>query len=83
MEQYNRRYKFICTVTQPKKSRMAWRRETGRISIQKLSKWFPDLSIPIYYIAGPPAMVTGVRGMLTGAGVAEGGIRAEQFYGYQ
>jgi ferredoxin-NADP reductase len=48
-----------------------------------LSKWFPDLSIPIYYIAGPSAMVTGVRGMLTGAGVAEAGIRAEQFYGYQ
>jgi ferredoxin-NADP reductase len=83
MEQYNRRYKFICAVTQPKKSRMAWRGETGGISIQMLSKWFPDLSIPIYYIVGPPAMVTGVRGTLTGAGVAEGDIRAAQFYGYE
>jgi ferredoxin-NADP reductase len=83
MEQYNRRYKFICTVTRPQKSRMACRGETGRISIQLLSKWFPDLSVPIYYIAGPPAMVTGVRGMLIGAGVSEEDIRAEEFYGYE
>jgi ferredoxin-NADP reductase len=83
MEQFNRRYKLICTVTQPEKSRMAWLGETGRISIQMLSKWIPDLSVPIYYIAGPPAMVTGVRQMLVGSGVAEEDIRAEEFYGYE
>jgi ferredoxin-NADP reductase len=83
MEQYNRRYKLICTVTQPEKSRMSWLGETGRISIQLLSKWIPDLSVPIYYIAGPPGMVTGVCQMLIGAGVAEEDIRAEEFYGYE
>ena len=83
MEQRNRRYKFICTVTQPRKSRTAWRGETGRISIQLLSKWRPDLSVPFYYIAGPPGMVTGVRQMLICAGVAEEDIRAEEFYGYK
>src|ERR1700740_3603737 len=46
MEQYNMRYKFICTVTQPEKARMPWRGETGRISIEMLSKWIPDLRIP-------------------------------------
>jgi ferredoxin-NADP reductase len=83
MEEYNRRYKLICTVTQPEESRMAWLGETGRISMQMLSKWIPDLGVPIYYIAGPPAMVTGVRQMLVGAGVAEEDIRAEEFYGYE
>jgi ferredoxin-NADP reductase len=83
VEQYNRRYKLICTVTQPEKSRMAWLGETGRISMQMLSKWIPDLSVPIYYIAGPPAMVTAVRQMLVGSGVAEEDIRAEEFYGYE
>jgi ferredoxin-NADP reductase len=83
MEQHNSRYKFICTVTQPKKSRIAWRGATGRISIKLLSKRILDLSLPIYYIAGPPAMVTGVRQMLIGAGVAEEDIRAEEFYGYE
>jgi ferredoxin-NADP reductase len=83
MEQFNRRYKLICTVTQPEKSRMSWLGETGRISLQLLSKWIPDLSVPIYYIAGPPGMVTGVRQMLIGAGVAEEDVRAEEFYGYE
>jgi ferredoxin-NADP reductase len=41
------------------------------------------MSVPIYYIAGPPAMVNGVRQMLIGAGVAEEDIRAEEFYGYE
>ena len=76
-------HKLICTVTQPQRTRMLWRGETGRISIQLLSKWIPDLSVPIYYIAGPPAMVNGVRQMLIGAGVAEEDIRAEEFYGYE
>jgi ferredoxin-NADP reductase len=67
MEQYNTHYKFICTVTQPERTRMLWRGETGRISIHLLSKWIPDLSVPIYYIAGPPGMVTGIRQMLIGA----------------
>ena len=83
MEQYNRRYKLICTVTQPEKSRMSWLGETGRISMQMLSKWIPDLSVPIYYIAGPPQMVTGVRQMLVDSGVDEEDIRAEEFYGYE
>ena len=83
MEQFNRRYKLICTVTQPERTRTLWRGETGRISIQLLSKWIPDLSVPIYYIAGPPAMVNGVRQILIGAGVADEDIRAEEFYGYE
>ena len=83
MERYNGRYKLICTVTQPEKASMSWRGETGRISIEMLSKWIPDLSVPIYCIAGPPAMVTGVRNMLIGSGIAEEDIRAEEFSGYE
>jgi ferredoxin-NADP reductase len=82
MEQLNSHYKLICTVTQSGKTGMPWRGETGRISIQMLSKWIPDLSVPIYYIAGPSGMVTGVRQMLIGAGIPEENIRAEEFYGY-
>jgi ferredoxin-NADP reductase len=83
LERYNGRYKLICTVTQPEKAKMHWRGETGRISMEMLSKWIPDLSVPVYYIAGPPGMVTGVRQMLIGAGVAEEDIRAEEFCGYE
>jgi ferredoxin-NADP reductase len=83
MEQHNTRYKLICTVTQPEKVKLPWRGETGRISIQMLSKWIPDLSVPIYFIAGPPGMVTGMRQILIGSGIAEEDIRAEEFSGYQ
>src|SRR5713101_873896 len=61
MERHNARYKLICTVTQPEKATMPWRGETGRISSEMLSKRILNLSVPIYYIAGPPGMVTGVR----------------------
>lgn len=82
MERHNGRYKLICTITQPEKVKTPWRGETGRISIEMLSKWTPDLSVPMYYIAGPPEMVTGTRDMLMGAGIPEGDIRAEEFAGY-
>jgi ferredoxin-NADP reductase len=83
MERYNGLYKLICTVTQPEKVRMPWRGETGRISIEMLSKWIPDLRVPIYYIAGPPRMVTGMRQLLIGSGISEDDIRAEEFAGYE
>jgi len=83
MEQYNTRYKLICTVTQPEEAKTPWPGETGRISIEMLSQWIPDLSVPIYYIAGPADMVSGVRQMLISSGIAEEDIRAEEFYGYE
>ena len=37
---------------------------------------------PIYYIAGPPAMVAGARQTLGEVGVDEDDIRREEFAGY-
>jgi ferredoxin-NADP reductase len=36
----------------------------------------------IYYIAGPPAMVSEMRKMLVASGVDEDDIRTEEFAGY-
>jgi ferredoxin-NADP reductase len=83
MEQFNERYKLICTVTQPEKAKAPWHGDTGRISIEMLSKWIPDLAVPVYYIAGPPEMVSGVRQILIGSGISEEDIRAEEFSGYE
>ena len=41
-----------------------------------------NLQGPIYYSAGPPAMVAAMRQMLTSAGVDEDDIRTEEFAGY-
>ena len=62
---------------------MPWQGETGRISIAMLSKWVPDLSVLIYYIAGPSGMVAGVRQMLINSGISEDDIRVEEFAGYE
>jgi len=40
------------------------------------------LNEPIYYIAGPAAMLNAMRKMLLDAGVNEDDIRAEEFAGY-
>ena len=47
-----------------------------------LAKWLPDFQVPIFYIAGPPGMVAGMREILGVAGVSDDDIRAEEFAGY-
>ena len=49
-----------------------------------LSRYLKDVKspTPIHYIAGPPGMVAGLRGVLNKAGVDDDDIRAEEFAGY-
>ena len=37
---------------------------------------------PVYYLAGPPAMVNAMKAVLRDAGVGGADVRSEQFYGY-
>lgn len=37
---------------------------------------------PVYYLAGPPAMVDAMKAVLHGIGVTDADVRSEQFYGY-
>lgn len=64
------------------KSKRQWTGETGFINKEMLGKYLPALEGPIYYLAGPPAMVAAMRRMLTEAGVDEDDIRTEEFSGY-
>ena len=82
IEELNPRFKFIPTVTRPDWKKNGWLGETGHITQETLERWIGDLKSPIYYIAGPPTMVSGVHSMLSGAGVDDDDIRAEEFFGY-
>ena len=82
LEQTNPNYKFVGTMTEMEHSRQTWNGETGWIDQAMLSRHLKSLQGPIYYIAGPPAMVAGMRGMLVGANVDEDDIRTEEFAGY-
>src|SRR5205085_2094280 len=67
----NPNFHLIATMTEMDKSRREWQGETGFIDAEMLRKYLPSLQGPIYYIAGPPAMVAAMRRMLIEAGVDE------------
>ena len=82
LEKSNPNFKVICTMTDMSKSTKEWNGETGLIDKEMLARYLTTLQGPIYYIAGPPAMVAGVRQMLVAANVDEDDIRTEDFAGY-
>ena len=73
---------FVGTMTQMEKSSGEWHGESGYITRAMLMKYIGDLSQPIYYISGPPAMVTTMRKTLNESGVNDDNIRTEEFSGY-
>src|SRR6266851_7076373 len=82
LEKTNPKFRFIATMTEMPRSKKTWNGETGWINQEMLSKYLNDLRGPIYYIAGPPAIVSGMRKMLVASGVDEDDIRTEEFAGY-
>jgi ferredoxin-NADP reductase len=54
----------------------------GFIDEDTVKRFVDDAATPLYYLAGPPAMVTAMKGILRGGGVSDEDIRSEQFYGY-
>jgi ferredoxin-NADP reductase len=82
LEKTNPNFQLICTMTEMSKSKKEWKADTGQINQEMLSRHLTNLQGPIYYIAGPPVMVAGLRKMLVAANVDEDDIRAEDFAGY-
>ena len=78
----NPNFHLIATMTEMDKSQRAWSGETGAISKDMLIKNLPRLHGPIYYVAGPPAMVTAMRGILDSAQVDQDDVRSDEFSGY-
>jgi ferredoxin-NADP reductase len=73
---------LVATMTGIEKSKVSWSGETGYINKEMLARYVKDLAEPVYYTAGPPALVTGMRKMLVEAGADEDEIRSEDFSGY-
>lgn len=81
-EGINRNFKLVGTMTEIEKSNFPWLGEKGYIDSNMLKNHLDDLARPVYYIAGPPAMTTSMREMLSRAGVPPENIRFENFFGY-
>ena len=82
VETTNPNFRLICTMTEMSKSTKDWKGERDLIEKEMLLRHLKVLQGPIYYIAGPPAMVAAMRQTLISAGVEEDDIRAEEFSGY-
>jgi|YelNatPaOPRAMG01_1025707.scaffolds.fasta_scaffold21797_4 ferredoxin-NADP reductase len=89
LEKTNPNYRFIPTMTAMDRSLREWTGETGFIDSKMLAKHLqasaptdPKIAEAIYYIAGPPEMVAGIRKMLVEWGADEDNIRTEEFAGY-
>ncbi len=82
LQQNNPHYRFVGTMTELAKSSRPWQGETGYINAALLSKYLVNVEKPIYYVVGPPAMVSALRTMLKEAHIDESDIRTEKFAGY-
>lgn len=82
LQRHNPDYRFIGTMTSMIDSPETWKGERGCVDKNMLARYLGDLLDPIYYIAGPPAMVAAMQVLLVGAGVTREQIRNDEFFGY-
>ncbi|WP_207004506.1 hypothetical protein [Trinickia mobilis] len=69
-------------MTRLNASHRRWQGETGVIDTAKIKLASAGLTEPIFYLAGPPAMVESMRGVLNDMEVDDDDIRGEEFFGY-
>lgn len=82
LELQNQQFRLIATMTQMDQSKLIWQGETQQIDETLLRKVAAELPEPIFYLAGPPPMVSSMQAALNRAGVDDDDIRVEEFYGY-
>lgn len=79
IEQQHSAIKTIAAMANPDAT---WQGETGYITHTMIKKYVPDISQPIFYVCGSPAMVTAIQELLVEMGVADDHIKVEDFPGY-
>ena len=56
--------------------------QDGFVDAETIKNFVGDTAAPVYYLAGPPAMVDAMKTVLRDSGVSDSDVRSEQFYGY-
>ncbi|MDF0650553.1 MAG: FAD-dependent oxidoreductase [Nitrospira sp.] len=80
IEKRNPRFKLIATMTETNGPRTDWSGGRGHITQEMIITHVGDVTSPVYYVAGPPAMVSAMETLLRSAGARD--VRAEVFSGY-
>jgi len=82
VEKENPDYRLIGVMTEMEKSSLQWDGEKGHISKEMMNRYVSDMKQALFYVAGPPDMVSSIRKTLNGAGIDDDDIRSEEFSGY-
>ncbi|HST19883.1 MAG TPA: FAD-dependent oxidoreductase [Blastocatellia bacterium] len=82
LESESQNYKFIGSMTGMSNSKESWQGEIGYINREMIATMIDDLLSPVYYVAGPQAMVAAMQKMLNDVGVSDENICVEEFGGY-
>ena len=82
LAEVNGNFRLIATMTAMAESTRGWKGARGVIGEDLIRAAAQGLDSPIYYLAGPPSMVAGMRATLNVAGIEGDDMRAEEFYGY-
>jgi ferredoxin-NADP reductase len=81
MAAQNPNFTLVLTVTGHKT--LPWPYEKGHINRDMLARYLLGLNGPVYYIAGPSGMVTGMTDLLVSSGVSPDDMRTEEFGDYK
>ncbi len=82
LEKENANFHFVPTFTGLPCPNVKWNGAVGFITEEMLKTQLPQLHGPIYYVVGPPTMVSAMQDLLQKAGVDSDDVRTEEFSGY-
>lgn len=82
LEEEHPTFKLVATMTDMENSKSAWDGESGYIDKAMLERHIEHGGSPVYYLAGPPAMVASMRELLGSMGISSDDVRFEEFAGY-
>jgi ferredoxin-NADP reductase len=80
LAQHDHRFRLVATMDEAGSA--TWAGERGRIGSDMIERHVGDVAAPVYYVAGPPAMVAAVEASLQELGVPAESVRTEEFAGY-
>lgn len=69
-------------MTQADKSQRPWDGERRHVNADFLREYVEDFTTPIFYLAGPPALVEAVTNATIEAGADPERVHSEEFWGY-
>jgi ferredoxin-NADP reductase len=82
LAQRDQRFRVVATMTRASESTRPWTGERRAIDADMIATAVRMEARPVFYVAGPPAMVEAMRETLERAGMSEDDIRSEEFFGY-